>query len=480
MDQSTKEGEEGYPQTTVKIEMFGAKDGGQPWDDGAHSTITQLLIYHNHWICSLQIEYDYNGQLISPSKHGGNEGSSSKVVLDYPNEYLISIYGYYGYIGKWGLAHNVIRSLTFQTNRKTYGPFGKEEGVKFSFPIMGAKIVGFHGRSGWYLDAIGLYIQPIPKIELKNFRLGPFGGKGGHPWEYVFRSIRRFVVDHEQWIHSIQFEYEDKNGKLLWSKKHGDTNGSSKSEVVLEFPDEYFVSVHGYYSHIRVLEDSATVIRSLTFKTNRRTYGPFGIEDGTRFSCPILGTDIVGVYGRSGLFLDAIGLYLGTTLNMKAEPEPVAPPAPQIQMEQSKLRQYGGEGGDGWEDMFQTIRRFVVRHGVWIDSIQIQYEDANGNLVWSNQHGGDGGSRSEVVLEFPDEYLVSIRGYYSDIRRWGLATTVIRSLTLETNKKSYGPFGVEDGSKFSFPTVGLKVVGIHGRSGLFLYAIGLHVASIQE
>lgn len=86
----------------------------------------------------------------------------------------------------------------------------------------------------------------------------------------------------------------------------------------------------------------------------------------------------------------------------------------------------------------------------------------------------------QVVLEFPDEYLVSIRGYYSDIRRWGLATTVIRSLTLETNKKSYGPFGVEDGSKFSFPTVGLKVVGIHGRSGLFLYAIGLHVASIQE
>lgn len=87
---------------------------------------------------------------------------------------------------------------------------------------------------------------------------------------------------------------------------------------------------------------------------------------------------------------------------MKAEPEPVAPPAPQIQMEQSKLRQYGGEGGEGWEDMFQTIRRFVVRHGVWIDSIQIQYEDNNGNLVWSNQHGGDGGSRSEVnpILPF--------------------------------------------------------------------------------
>lgn len=187
-------------------------------------------------------------------------------------------------------------------------------------------------------------------------------------------------------------------------------------------------------------------------------------------------------------------------------------------MEHIKPRQYGGEGGDGWEDMFRTIKRFVVRHGLWIDSIQIQYEDDNGNLVWSRQHGGDGGSKSEVkpnlltligtfklfflldkfkknlierrshgvemqlqvVFESPDEYLVSIHGYYSDIHKWGLAATVIRSLTLETNKKTYGPFGVEDGSKFSFPTVGLKVVGIHGRSGWYLDAIGIHVDSIQE
>lgn len=82
---------------------------------------------------------------------------------------------------------------------------------------------------------------------------------------------------------------------------------------MLEFPDEHFVSIHGYYSSIRVWEPPATVIRSLTFKTNRRTYGPFGVEDGTRFSFPIMGTNIVGVYGRSGLCLDAIGLYLGTT-----------------------------------------------------------------------------------------------------------------------------------------------------------------------
>lgn len=84
-------------------------------------------------------------------------------MLDYPYEYLISISGYFGYIGHLGIAADVIRSLTLQTNRKTHGPFGMEEGTKFSFPIMGAKIVGLHGRCGWFLDAIGLYIQPIPR-----------------------------------------------------------------------------------------------------------------------------------------------------------------------------------------------------------------------------------------------------------------------------------------------------------------------------
>lgn len=30
-------------------------------------------------------------------------------------------------------------------------------------PKSGSKIIGFHGKAGWYLDAIGVHIQPIPK-----------------------------------------------------------------------------------------------------------------------------------------------------------------------------------------------------------------------------------------------------------------------------------------------------------------------------
>ncbi|XP_022137535.1 jacalin-related lectin 3-like [Momordica charantia] len=463
------EDDDGSPKTTVKIEIRGAEEGGSPWNDGVYSTVRRILINHREWICSIHVEYDKNGKSDWGSKHGGNEGYTSEVVLDYPNEYLISICGYYGDIRKWRISADVIRSLTLHTNRKTYGPFGMEEGTKFSFPVMGAKIVGFHGRCGWFLDAIGLYIQPIPKNQLKNFSLAPCGGKGGDPWECVFRAIRQLVISHELWIHSIQMQYEDKNGKLVWSKKHGSRDGSSRSEVVLEFPDEYFVSVHGYYGDLHNFGNAATVIRSLTLETNRRTYGPFGVEDGTKFSFPVMGTKIVGFHGRSGWYLDAIGLYLGTPQKSKPEPQLQLEPEP----EHRSFGPYGGVGGDSWHETFFSIRRLVVHHGLWIDSIQIEYEADNGAIMLSKKHGGNGGSRSEVVFEFPGEHLVSIHGYYSDLRQWGSTATLIRSLTLKTNKRTYGPFGVEDGTKFSFPTIGMKIIGIHGRSGLYLDAIGL-------
>lgn len=57
---------------------------------------------------------------------------------------------------------------------------------------------------------------------------------------------------------------------------------------------------------------------------------------------------------------------------------------------------YGGKGGDHWEETFQTIRRLVIYHGLWIDSIQMEYEDENQTLLWSEKYGGDSGFRSEV------------------------------------------------------------------------------------
>lgn len=84
-----------------------------------------------------------------------------QVKLDYPDEFLTSIHGYYGSLNQWG--QNLVRSLSFESNKKNYGPFGVEKGTRFSVPMNGAKIVGFHGRCGSYIDAIGVYLKSLKK-----------------------------------------------------------------------------------------------------------------------------------------------------------------------------------------------------------------------------------------------------------------------------------------------------------------------------
>ena len=58
----------------------------------------------------------------------------------------------------------VITSLTFRTSAgRTYGPYGSVAAGShyLSVPAAdGACIVGFWGRSGWLLDAIGVYMKP--------------------------------------------------------------------------------------------------------------------------------------------------------------------------------------------------------------------------------------------------------------------------------------------------------------------------------
>lgn len=81
-----------------------------------------------------------------------------QVKLDYPHEVLTCISGYYGYVGK-DERQQVIKSLTLHTSRGKFGPFGEEIGTFFTSTITEGKVVGFHGRSSLYLDAIGVHMQ---------------------------------------------------------------------------------------------------------------------------------------------------------------------------------------------------------------------------------------------------------------------------------------------------------------------------------
>jgi hypothetical protein len=93
-----------------------------------------------------------------------------QIKLEYPDEFLVSVSGNY-FEAPWAVCNGrnpvVIRSLKFESNRRTFGPFGIEVGTPFSFTVEdGGQIVGMKGRSGWYLDAIGFHIAPAPKRKL--------------------------------------------------------------------------------------------------------------------------------------------------------------------------------------------------------------------------------------------------------------------------------------------------------------------------
>ena len=81
-------------------------------------------------------------------------------------------------------------------------------------------------------------------------------------------------------------------------------------QIALGFPNEYIMSVSGYIGPSSRLATNTSVVRSLTFKTNKRTFGPYGAQDGTPFNLPIENGLIVGFKGNSGDILGAIGVHL--------------------------------------------------------------------------------------------------------------------------------------------------------------------------
>ncbi|CAD5176229.1 unnamed protein product [Musa acuminata subsp. malaccensis] len=139
----------------------------------------------------------------------------------------------------------------------------------------------------------------------------------------------------------------------------------------------------------------------------------------------------------------------------------------------SRLGPCGG-GGGGQRDMDisagNRILKVQLRHGHAIDAIKIMYR-RNGGDVWTDQWGGGGGQMSEFNLD-DDETLRSIRGHYGRFD----GVSILRSLTFVSNKRTYGPFGREEGVAFTLEAPGSRIVGFTGRSGLYLDALGIYVA----
>lgn len=85
-----------------------------------------------------------------------------QIIFDFPNEVLTHITGYYGpamYMGPgMYMGPDVIKSLTFHTNKRIYGPYGEDQGTHFTTKLKEGKVLGIHGRKGLFLDAIGVHV----------------------------------------------------------------------------------------------------------------------------------------------------------------------------------------------------------------------------------------------------------------------------------------------------------------------------------
>ncbi|KAG8377793.1 hypothetical protein BUALT_Bualt08G0070600 [Buddleja alternifolia] len=100
------------------------------------------------------------------------------------------------------------------------------------------KIVGFHGRFGKYVDAIGVYAKPTcsscvpnPINEYVDMPRdpGPWGGSSGKQWaDGVFLAVKQIQVHvgkSMNVIHGVQFEYVGRDGRCVWMPKHGGDGG---------------------------------------------------------------------------------------------------------------------------------------------------------------------------------------------------------------------------------------------------------------
>ena len=131
------------------------------------------------------------------------------------------------------------------------------------------------------------------------------GGEAGTPFQDRARGrLAKVTVRAGSWVDSATCTWLDARGWEDPGSVRGGTGG--EPQVLTLEPGESLVQVAGI---IRGDGDEA-VVGSLTFKTTRRTVGPFGeTTEGRKFTLDAPeGREICGLRGRAGDYLNAVGI----------------------------------------------------------------------------------------------------------------------------------------------------------------------------
>ncbi len=163
----------------------------------------------------------------------------------------------------FGSAGNFVDSLGFATNKgRQFGPWGGTGGAPFEQVSDAGRFVGLFGRSGSWLDQIGL-MQP---------------GAGTGAWNFMDRLPSNQTVSHVQVctgsrdggdrvLHSLQVLYDNGRKKLALNGGWFKPNDTQCQDIALA-PNEFIVEASGTHDQF---------ITSVAFRTNQgRLMGPYG------------------------------------------------------------------------------------------------------------------------------------------------------------------------------------------------------------
>ncbi|CAH2053545.1 unnamed protein product [Thlaspi arvense] len=513
-----------------KLPALGS-DEGTTWDDGAYHGVKKVYVGQGHeGVSAVKFEYANGSQVVVGEERGKPTLLGFEEFEVDADDYITAVQVTYDKI--FGHDSDVITSITFFTFKgKTSPPYGLDTEKKFVLKGQnGGELVGFHGRAGDVLYALGAYFVTTTTPLTPAKKLPAVGGDGGTTWDDgAYDGVKKvFVGQAQDGISVVKFVY-DKGAEEIIGDAHGNSTLLGFEEFELDYPSEYITAVEGTYD--KIFGSDFEVVTMLKFKTNKQTSAPFGIEAGTPFELKEEGYKIVGFHGKIAInhpdeylvsvegWYDSSNIILGiqfktnqktsdyigyefdgtgTKFTLQVQDKkiigfhgfasdhlnsigayfvPLASTTPPS-VPPKKLEAKGGETGALWDDSHHdNVKKVYVGQGQ--DGVAaVKFEYTNGSqVVIGVEHGKSTMLGFEEFELESDEYITSVEGTYDKI--FGTDSAVVTMLTFKTNKnKTAGPFGLEGSTPFVFKEEGYKITGFHGRAGEAINAIGVYLAPV--
>jgi len=138
------------------------------------------------------------------------------------DDYIVAVQVTYDKI--FGYDSDIITSITFSTFKgKTSPPYGLDTENKFVLKEKnGGKLVGFHGRAGEILYALGAYFTTTTTPLTPAKKLPAVGGDEGTAWDDgAFDGVKKVYIGQAQdGISAVKFVY-DKGAEDIVGDEHG-------------------------------------------------------------------------------------------------------------------------------------------------------------------------------------------------------------------------------------------------------------------